>query len=186
MHSTSGRRARSSAAGERHTAQRHADCAISSPSSAFRRGLIIAECQPPSPREFCMPQLVECIPNFSEARRPQVVDEIAASISSVTAIRLLDRSSDLDHNRSVLTFVGPLDAVEEGAFRAIEKAAQLIDLHHHTGAHPRIGATDVVPFVPLSGTTMDDCVAAARRLGSRVGEALAIPVYLYEYAATSP
>jgi glutamate formiminotransferase/formiminotetrahydrofolate cyclodeaminase len=133
-----------------------------------------------------MPQLVECIPNFSEARRPQVVDQIAAAITSVAGAQLLDRSSDLDHNRSVLTFAGLPAAVEEAAFQAIKKAAELIDLNQHTGAHPRIGATDVVPFVPLSGVTMDDCIDIARRLGKRVGEELQIPVYLYEYAATRP
>ncbi len=133
-----------------------------------------------------MARLVECVPNFSEARRPEVVDAIAAAITSVPGAHLLDRSSDLDHNRTVLTFAGPPEAVEEAAFRAIQKAAELIDLNRHTGEHPRIGATDVVPFVPLSGVTMDDCVAMARRLGRRVGEELGIPVYLYEYAATRP
>ncbi len=130
-----------------------------------------------------MTQLVECIPNFSEARRPEVVDDIAGAITSVEGARLLDRSSDLDHNRTVLTFAGPPEAVEEAAFRAIKMASELIDLDRHTGQHPRIGATDVVPFVPLSGVTMEDCVAMARRLGERVGRELQIPVYLYEYAA---
>jgi glutamate formiminotransferase/formiminotetrahydrofolate cyclodeaminase len=133
-----------------------------------------------------MTQLVECIPNFSEARRPQVVDEIAREVASVSGVRLLHRSSDLDHNRTVLTFVGPPEAAEEAAFLAIQKASQLIDLNLHKGEHPRIGATDVVPFVPLSGATMEDCIALARRLGQRVGETLQIPVYLYEYAATAP
>jgi glutamate formiminotransferase / formiminotetrahydrofolate cyclodeaminase len=132
------------------------------------------------------PPLVECIPNFSEARRPKVVDEIAAEVTSVLETRLLDRSSDLDHNRTVLTFAGPPEAVEESAFLAIKRAAELINLDQHTGAHPRIGATDVVPFVPLSGVTMEDCVAMARRLGERVGKELGIPVYLYEAAATRP
>ena len=130
--------------------------------------------------------LIECIPNFSEARRPEVVDQIAAAIMSVEGARLLDHSSDLDHNRSVLTYAGPPDAVEEAAFRAIKTAAELIDLNRHTGEHPRVGATDVVPFVPLSGATMEDCVAIARRLGQRVGDELNIPVYLYEAAATRP
>jgi glutamate formiminotransferase/formiminotetrahydrofolate cyclodeaminase len=132
------------------------------------------------------PPLVECIPNFSEARRPKVVDEIAAAVTSVPATRLLDRSSDLDHNRTVLTFAGSPEAVEESAFRAIQRAAELINLDQHTGEHPRIGATDVVPFVPLSGVTMEECVAMARRLGERVGKELGIPVYLYEAAATRP
>ena len=99
---------------------------------------------------------------------------------------MLDRSSDLDHNRTVLTYAGPPDVVEEAAFRAIKTAAELIDLNKHTGEHPRIGATDVVPFVPLSGATMEDCVAMAKRLGQRVGDELNIPVYLYEAAATRP
>ncbi len=133
-----------------------------------------------------MSQIVECIPNFSEARRPEVVEQILAAITSVPQARLLDRSSDLDHNRTVVTFAGPPDAVEEAAFRAIQKAAELIDLNQHTGEHPRIGATDVVPFVPIANISMDECVAMARRLGQRVGETLDIPVYLYEYAATRP
>ncbi len=133
-----------------------------------------------------MTQLIECIPNFSEARRPQVIDDIVAAIGSVEGARLLDRSSDLDHNRTVLTFAGPPAAVEEAAFRAIKAASELIDLDQHTGEHPRIGATDVVPFVPLSEVSMEDCVVMAKRLGERVGSELNIPVYLYEYAATRP
>src|SRR5688572_2439199 len=131
-------------------------------------------------------RLIECIPNFSEARRPEVIDQIVASIASVEGVRLLDRSSDLDHNRTVITFAGSPEAVEEAAFRAIKTAAELIDLDNHTGEHPRIGATDVVPFVPLSNASMDDCIAIAKRLGQRVGEELSIPVYLYEAAATRP
>jgi glutamate formiminotransferase/formiminotetrahydrofolate cyclodeaminase len=133
-----------------------------------------------------MTRLVECIPNFSEARRPEVIDRIVAAISAVEGVHLLDRSSDLDHNRTVLTFAGPPETTAEAAFQAIKTAAELIDLDRHTGEHPRIGATDVCPFVPLSGVTMDDCVALARRLGQRVGEELGIPVYLYEAAATRP
>jgi len=131
-----------------------------------------------------MTQLIECIPNFSEARRPEVIDQIVAAIQSVSDVKLLDRSSDLDHNRTVLTFAGSPAGVEEAAFRAIKTASELIDLNQHTGAHPRIGATDVVPFVPLSGVSMDDCIALAKRLGQRVGSELNIPVYLYEAAAT--
>jgi glutamate formiminotransferase/formiminotetrahydrofolate cyclodeaminase len=130
--------------------------------------------------------IVECIPNFSEGRRPEVVKAIMAAVSSVAGVQLLDHSSDLDHNRSVLTFAGPPQAVEEAAFRGIQKAAELIDLNQHTGEHPRIGATDVVPFVPISGVSIADCVAMANRLGQRVGDVLGIPVYLYEYAATRP
>ncbi len=133
-----------------------------------------------------MTQLIECIPNFSEARRPEVIDQIIAAIESVSDVKMLDRSSDLDHNRTVVTFAGTPAGVEEAAFRAIKIAAELIDLDQHTGAHPRMGATDVCPFVPLSGVSMDDCVAIAKRLGERIGKELGIPVYLYESAATRP
>lgn len=133
-----------------------------------------------------MNPLIECIPNFSEARRPEIVDEIVAAAASVAEISILDRSSDTDHNRTVLTFAGTPAGVEEAAFRAIARAAALIDLNLHSGEHPRIGATDVVPFVPLSGVTMEDCVAIATRLGERVARELNIPVYLYEAAARRP
>lgn len=130
--------------------------------------------------------ILECIPNYSDARRPDVIEAIMSSITSVEGVTLLDRHSDLDHNRTVLTFVGSPDTVEEAAFRSIARAAELIDLDHHTGEHPRIGATDVVPFVPISGLTMQDSVQVARHLGQRVGQELNIPVYLYEEAATRP
>jgi len=122
--------------------------------------------------------ILECIPNYSEARRPDVVEAIMNSITSVEGVTLLDRHSDQDHNRTVLTFVGPPEAVEEAAYHSIAKAAELINLDHHTGEHPRIGATDVVPFVPISGLTMQDSIQIARHLGKRVGEELNIPVYL--------
>jgi len=130
--------------------------------------------------------ILECIPNYSEARHPDVVEAIMSSVTSVDRVTLLDRHSDLDHNRTVLTFVGPPDAVEEAAFRSIAKAAELINLDLHKGEHPRIGATDVVPFVPISGLSMQDSVQVARHLAQRVGEELNIPVYLYEEAATRP
>ncbi|MBM3126852.1 MAG: glutamate formimidoyltransferase [Chloroflexi bacterium] len=130
--------------------------------------------------------LIECIPNFSEARRPEVIDQIILAVTSVGGARLLDRSSDLDHNRTVLTFAGSPESVEEAAFRAIRTAAELIDLDRHSGEHPRIGATDVCPFVPLSNATMNECVEIARSLAKRVGDELGIPVYLYEAAATRP
>jgi glutamate formiminotransferase/formiminotetrahydrofolate cyclodeaminase len=133
-----------------------------------------------------MPRLVECVPNFSEGRRRDVVDRILDAIAAVPGVTLLDREMDPDHNRSVLTFAGEPEPVLEAAFRAIATAAQLIDLNHHQGQHPRMGATDVVPFVPVEGVTLDDCAELARRLGARVGEELAIPVFLYEAAATSP
>ncbi|MDP2995738.1 MAG: glutamate formimidoyltransferase [Anaerolineales bacterium] len=129
--------------------------------------------------------LVECIPNFSEARRPEVVDAIVTAIAAA-GVTELDRHSDSDHNRTVVTYVGAPAAVEEAAFQGIRKAAELINLDGHTGSHPRIGATDVVPFVPISGISMEDCVAMACRLGERVGRELNIPVYLYEEAATQP
>jgi len=130
--------------------------------------------------------IVECVANFSDARRPRVVESVMEAIISVGGVALLDRHSDLDHNRTVLTFAGPADEIEEAAFRAIAKAAKLINLDAHTGEHPRIGATDVVPFVPISGVSMEECVNIARRLGQRVGEKLEIPVYLYEEAASQP
>lgn len=129
--------------------------------------------------------LIECIPNFSEGRRPEVIDQITAAIQAAGA-RVLDHHSDHDHNRTVITFVGDAVTVEAAAYAAIAKAAELIDLNHHHGEHPRIGATDVVPFVPLEGATIQDCIAIARRLGERVGNSLNIPVYLYEAAATRP
>jgi glutamate formiminotransferase/formiminotetrahydrofolate cyclodeaminase len=130
--------------------------------------------------------LVECVPNFSEGRRLDVVEQIVAAIGAVNGVIVLDHSSDADHNRLVVTFVGPLEAVEIGAFEGIKKAAELIDMEKQSGEHPRIGATDVVPFIPISGVTMNECVEAAHRVGKRVGEELQIPVYLYEKAATSP
>ncbi|HEY6196461.1 MAG TPA: glutamate formimidoyltransferase [Candidatus Eisenbacteria bacterium] len=133
-----------------------------------------------------MPRLVECVPNFSEGRRREVVDQILDAVASVSGVTLLDREMDPDHNRSVLTFAGEPDAVLEAAFRAVARAAELIDLNHHQGQHPRMGATDVVPFVPVEGVTLDDCAELARRLGRRVGEELEIPVFLYEAAASTP
>ena len=129
--------------------------------------------------------LVECIPNFSEARQPEVVEAIIAAIAAA-GVSVLDRHSNSDHNRTVVTYIGAPAAVEEAAFQGIRKAAELINLDVHTGSHPRIGATDVVPFVPISGVTMEECVAMVYRLGERVGRELNIPVYLYEEAATQP
>jgi glutamate formiminotransferase/glutamate formiminotransferase/formiminotetrahydrofolate cyclodeaminase len=133
-----------------------------------------------------MPKIVECIPNFSEGRNPATIQVLIAAVESVPGVRLLDRTSDPDHHRSVLTFAGDPNAVAEAAFQAIQIATKLIDLRNHTGAHPRIGATDVVPFVPIQGSTMDDCVQLARRLGERVGTELKIPVFLYEQASSHP
>ncbi|MEI7844655.1 MAG: glutamate formimidoyltransferase [Chloroflexota bacterium] len=132
-----------------------------------------------------MNQIVECIPNFSEARRPEVVQQIVSAAASA-GVRILDCSSDMDHNRTVLTFAGTPAKVEEAAFRAIKTASELIDMNSHTGEHPRIGATDVVPFVPIAGVEMSECVEMAKRLGRRVGLELEIPIYLYEAAASRP
>ncbi len=139
-----------------------------------------------SDRRNRVKKIVECVPNFSEGRRQPVIDAIANAIGGVPDVRVLDVQSDADHNRTVVTFVGGPEAVVEGAFQGIATAAQLIDLDHHRGEHPRIGAADVVPLVPVRGVTMEDCVALARQLGQRVGEELDIPVYLYEEAATRP
>jgi glutamate formiminotransferase len=130
--------------------------------------------------------LVECVPNFSEGRRPQVLEAILASIRAVGGVKLIDHTMDASHNRAVVTMVGEGEPVAEAAFRAIATARDVIDLNTHQGEHPRIGATDVVPFVPLAGATMGYCVRLAHRLGERVGRELAIPVYFYEQAALRP
>jgi glutamate formiminotransferase len=133
-----------------------------------------------------MQKIVECIPNFSEGRRPEIVAEIVAAIAGVPGVKILDYSLDADHNRSVVTFIAPPETVGKAAFAGIATAAKLIDMTQHTGGHPRLGAADVCPFVPLQGVTMEDCVAIARAVGERVGRELNIPVYLYEAAATRP
>jgi glutamate formiminotransferase len=130
--------------------------------------------------------LIECVPNFSEGRRSEVVDDIVAAIAATPGVTVMDRQSDGHHNRSVITFVGEAAAAEEGAFRGIAAAARLIDLTRHEGAHPRFGATDVVPFVPVRADDMALCIETAHRLGVRVGAELAIPVYFYEDAARRP
>lgn len=129
--------------------------------------------------------LVECIPNFSEGRSPEIIAAIVDAIRT-SGVYLLDVSSDRDHNRTVVTFAGEPDAVGEGAFRGIEAAASRIDLRLHSGEHPRIGAADVVPFVPLRDFPMDACAALGRHVGERVGRELDLPVYLYDYAAQHP
>ncbi|HZE07455.1 MAG TPA: glutamate formimidoyltransferase [Gemmatimonadaceae bacterium] len=131
-------------------------------------------------------KMVECVPNFSEGRRTEVIDAIRDAIASIEGVSVLDVSSDASHNRSVITFVAPVERAVDAAFEGIRAASQRIDLCKHTGEHPRIGATDVVPFIPLEGSTMEDCIALARSLGERVGRELEIPVYLYERAATTP
>ena len=129
-------------------------------------------------------KLVESVPNFSEGRRPEVVQAIRDAIASVSGVAILDVSSDASHNRTVITYVVPVDSAVNAAFAGIRAARDSIDLNHHTGEHPRMGAADVVPFVPLEGSTMEDCIVLARTLGERVGHELEIPVYLYERAAT--
>lgn len=129
---------------------------------------------------------MECVPNFSEGRRTEVIKAIADEIRKVPGVRVLDVESDKDHNRMVVTFIGNLETCKKAAFNGISKATELIDLNLHKGEHPRIGATDVVPFVPISNATMKDCVILAKELGKEVAEKLHIPVYLYEEAATSP
>jgi glutamate formiminotransferase/formiminotetrahydrofolate cyclodeaminase len=133
-----------------------------------------------------MAKIVECVPNFSEGRRPEVIEAILDEIKSVRGVLLLDKEMDKDHNRAVVTFVGGPEEVKAAAFKAIAKAAELIDMEKHTGEHPRMGATDVVPFIPISEVTQQDCVILAEELGKEVGEKLQIPVYLYEAAATRP
>jgi glutamate formiminotransferase / formiminotetrahydrofolate cyclodeaminase len=129
--------------------------------------------------------LVECVPNFSEGRRPEVIQSIRDAIAAVSGVVVLDVSSDESHNRTVITFVAPVESAVDAAFAGIARARDTIDLTAHSGAHPRMGAADVVPFIPLEGTTMEQCVALARTLGERVGRELGIPVFLYERAATS-
>ena len=129
--------------------------------------------------------IIEAVPNFSEGRRPEVVQAIAKAIQ-VPGVLLLDQSSDHDHNRSVITIAGAPDAVVEGLFRAVQVAAEKINLFEHQGAHPRIGATDVVPLVPIQNVSLAECAALATQLARRIGEELQIPVYLYEAAATRP
>ena len=133
-----------------------------------------------------MNRIVECVPNFSEGRRPEVVEAIVAAVTSVPNIYLLDREMDADHNRAVLTIVGPPESIGEAALRGVEVATKHIDLTKHSGGHPRVGATDVIPFVPIRGVTIDECVHIAREVGKEIAGKFKIPVYLYEAAATRP
>jgi glutamate formiminotransferase len=133
-----------------------------------------------------MTKLVECVPNFSEGRRKEVVDAIADMARAVEGVRVLDVEMDATHNRAVLTFVGEPEKVKVAAFACAAKAVELIDLNEHEGEHPRVGAVDVIPFIPISEVTMDDCVQLARSLGEEVSAQLNVPVYLYEEAATRP
>ena len=133
-----------------------------------------------------MPALVECIPNFSEGRRPEVVRQIAEAIATIKPACVLDTHIDPDHNRSVITFVAPPETIVDAAVNAVRRASELIDMRAHHGEHPRLGATDVLPFVPLDGVSMDDCVRLAHEAGNIIARELAIPVYYYERAALRP
>jgi glutamate formiminotransferase len=130
--------------------------------------------------------LSECVPNFSEGRRPEVLEEIVQSIHQIDGVTLLDSSRDETHNRSVVTFAGEAQSVVRAATAAVGRALQLIDMEQHTGAHPRIGAVDVIPFVPLGATRLDECVDLARRFGEQIAKLFDLPVYLYGEAALRP
>src|SRR5271154_1118450 len=132
-----------------------------------------------------MSTLVECVPNFSEGRDKSKVDAIVGAMKT-DGVYLLDREMDADHNRCVITLVGEREAIQEAVIRGVGKAAELIDLNHHQGAHPRMGATDVVPFIPIEGVSLEDCVAMARHVGEQIWKRYQIPVYLYEAAASTP
>src|SRR5438552_3477758 len=133
-----------------------------------------------------MNRIVECVPYFSEGRETETVERLVESIESAGSAIVLDTHMDADHNRSVITFAAAPESVVEAAFRVVGTARELIDLRQHTGQHPRIGATDVLPFVPVRGVTMDDCVALAHAAGQRISAELGIPVYFYERAALRP
>jgi glutamate formiminotransferase len=133
-----------------------------------------------------MKKIVECVPNFSEGRRPEVLDAIVGALLSVKDVYLLGREMDPDHNRAVVTIAGAPEAIGEAVLRGVGAATERIDLTKHQGVHPRIGATDVVPFVPVRGVTLEDCAQIARSVGRRIAETHGIPVYLYEAAATRP
>src|SRR2546430_181917 len=131
-------------------------------------------------------RIVECVPNISEGRRPEIYHAVADAAASAPGVTLLNVDAGADTNRTVITFVGEPAAVLEGAFRLVRKGIELIDMATHRGAHPRIGAVDVVPFIPVANVSMDDCVELARRLGERVGKELNVPVFLYEHACSAP
>src|SRR5256714_10210232 len=132
-----------------------------------------------------MATLVECVPNVSEGRDKAKVDAIVEAMK-MPGVYLLDREMDSDHNRCVITLVGERGPIQEAVIRGVGKAAELIDLTKHQGAHPRMGASDVVPFIPIEGVTIEDCVAIAKHVGEQIWKRHQIPVYLYEAAATSP
>ncbi len=145
-----------------------------------------AEKRNPREEEVYIVKLVESVPNFSEGRREDVVKAIVAEAKKYSGIWVLDWSMDADHNRSVVTLIGQPEALLNALFNMVKKASELIDLRHHRGEHPRMGATDVIPFIPVMNTTMEECVELSKALGKRIGEELKIPVYLYEKSATRP
>lgn len=133
-----------------------------------------------------MAKLIECVPNFSEGINKDKIESIIDEVRKTDGVKLLDYSSDTDHNRTVVTFIGNPEGVKSAAFNLAKKASELIDMTVHKGGHPRMGATDVVPFIPVADVTMEECIEVAREVGKKIGEELNIPVYLYESAATKP
>ncbi len=132
-----------------------------------------------------MEEIIECVPNISEGRRKEVVEEIVKNLRS-TGVKILDYSSDPDHNRSVITFVGDKETVKKGALQVARDAVRLIDLRKHHGTHPRMGAVDVIPFIPIKNATMKDCIEISKEVGKQIAEELRVPVYLYAESATTP
>ncbi len=132
-----------------------------------------------------MREIIECVPNISEGRNKEKIEEIIRNLQK-TGVKILDYSSDPDHNRSVITFVGDSDSVKEGALQVARDAVRLIDLRHHKGTHPRMGAVDVIPFIPVKGVKMEDCIEISREVGKQISEELKVPVYLYAESATVP
>lgn len=133
-----------------------------------------------------MVKLIQCVPNFSEGRDQGILDQILNEIRSVEGVKLLDYSMDKDHNRSVVTFIGDPEGVAEAAFKSTKKASELIEMSQHKGEHPRMGATDVIPLIPISDVTMDDCIELSKQLGLKIGNELGISVFLYEKSASAP
>ena len=133
-----------------------------------------------------MLRLVECVPNFSEGKNAAKIDDIVSQMASVSGVTVLDVDPGADTNRTVVTMVGTPEAIEKGAFRGIKRASEILDMSHHNGTHPRMGATDVCPFIPVSGVSDEECIELSKQVGKRVGDELDIPVYLYEKSARKP
>ena len=132
-----------------------------------------------------MDKIIECVPNFSEGRDKNIIDKITKAIETISGINILDVDMGSDTNRTVVTFVGSPEAISEAAFQGVKKASELIDMRKHEGAHPRMGATDVCPFIPVSNVSMEECIDIAKKTGHKIGKELEIPIYLYENAATN-